>query len=246
MKDQELFLKYQETKDVELRNRIVEDFIYLAEILAKKYVGKGVDYDDLFQVASLGLVHAVERFDASKGFEFASFATPTIIGDIKRYFRDKTWAVKVPRRVKEISAQVYNMKETLTNELHRPPTVQEIANRLEISDEDVLLGLEGGQNFTTFSLQGSFDSDSDEEEGGAAFEKFSGIEEAGFETFENADLIRSVMKDLDSNEKAIFKMRFLENQTQAEVGEALGMSQMTISRIEKRMREKFIQEYHKV
>ena len=113
MTEKDLFLKYRETKDPKLRNRIVEDHMYMVDILISKYLNKGVEYDDLYQVASLALISAVERFDPDKGFEFSSFATPTIVGDIKKHFRDKAWSMKVPRRIKELSSKLPKIKDSL-------------------------------------------------------------------------------------------------------------------------------------
>jgi RNA polymerase sigma factor (sigma-70 family) len=132
--NKELFEKYQETRSIELRNKIVEKYLYIVDILIKKYLNKGVDYEDLYQVGSMALVFAVERYDVSKGYEFTSFATPTIIGEIKRYFRDKGWAVKVPRRLKEISAQIPPAKEYLYGKLNRTPTIKELSEYLGIEE----------------------------------------------------------------------------------------------------------------
>ena len=136
--NKELFEKYQETRSIELRNKIVEKYLYIVDILIKKYLNKGVDYEDLYQVGSMALVFAVERYDVSKGYEFTSFATPTIIGEIKRYFRDKGWAVKVPRRLKEISAQIPPAKEYLYGKLNRTPTIKELSEYLGYTEEEIL------------------------------------------------------------------------------------------------------------
>ena len=119
MMEQELFIKYKNNPNIELRNEIVEKHLYMVDILIRKYLGKGVEYDDLYQVGALALVSAVERFDPDKGFEFSSFATPTILGEIKKYFRDKQWSLKVPRRLKEIAAKVQETKDALYTEYHR-------------------------------------------------------------------------------------------------------------------------------
>mgnify|MGYP000882023631 CR=1 FL=1 len=236
--NRELFDRYQRTKSIELRNEIVERYLYIVEILIKKYLNKGVDYEDLYQVGSMALVFAVERFDPSKGYEFTSFATPTIIGEIKRYFRDKGWAVKVPRRLKEISSQLPPAKEYLFGRLNRIPTVAELAEYLGYSEEEILEAMESGQAYSTYSLNQTFEEGGDEGEG-AALEKFTGREEQGYHSFENADLIKTVLKDLSDKEKDIFKRRFFNNETQQVIAEEMGVSQMTISRLEKKIREKF-------
>ena len=236
--NKELFDRYRETKNIELRNEIVEKYLYIVDILIKKYLNKGVDYEDLYQVGSMALVFAVERYDAGKGYEFTSFATPTVIGEIKRYFRDKGWAIKVPRRLKEISAQISPAKEYLYGRLNRIPTVTELAEYLGYTEEEILEAMEGGQAYSTYSLNQTFDEGGDEGEG-AMLEKYTGREEHGYHSFENAELIKTVMKDLSDKEKDIFKRRFFKNETQQDIAEEMGVSQMTISRLEKKIREKF-------
>jgi RNA polymerase sigma-B factor len=240
-----LFAEYARTRSEETRNRIVELYLYLAEILSKKYTGRGIDYDDLFQVASMALVLAVERFDPSKGFAFSSFATPTIIGEIKRYFRDKSWAVKVPRRVKELSLQLTDAREKLQAENGRPPTVPQLAEYLGCSEEDVLEALETGQNYRAYSLNQEVGGGADSEESGTSLDHFMSVEETGYASFENADLIKSVMDKLSDREKAVFRDRMLGSKTQQEVAREFGVSQMTISRLESEIREKFRKEYYK-
>lgn len=240
--NKKLFEEYSHTKSIDLRNEIVEKYLYMVDILVKKYLNKGVEYDDLYQVGSMALVFAVERYDMSKGFEFASFATPTIIGEIKRYFRDKGWAVKVPRRLKEISSLIPKAKETLYGKLYRTPTVSEIAEYLGFTEEEILEAMEGGQAYGTYSLNQTFEESGDDGDG-IALEKFTGIEESGYERFENVQLIKSVMADLSDTEKEVFKRRFFENETQQDIASSMGVSQMTISRIEKKLKEKFRQEY---
>jgi len=236
--NKDLFDRYRETKSIELRNEIVEKYLYIVDILIKKYLNKGVDYEDLYQVGSMALVFAVERYDASKGYEFTSFATPTIIGEIKRYFRDKGWAIKVPRRLKEISAQISPAKEHLYGRLNRIPTIAELAAYLGYTEEEILEAMEGGQAYSTYSLNQTFEEGGDEGDG-AVLEKYTGREEHGYRSFENAELIKTVMKDFSDKEKDIFRRRFFENETQQDIAEEMGVSQMTISRLEKKIREKF-------
>lgn len=239
-----LFEEYSHTKDVSLRNQIVEKYLYMVVVLAKKYINKGVDYDDLYQIGSMALVFAVERFDPTKGFEFTSFATPTIIGEIKRYFRDKGWAIKVPRKWKEISAKLPGAKEVLGQRLGRAPKVSEIAVYLGSSEEDVLEAMESGQAYGTYSLQQTF------EEGGgdgdsSIFERFAATDETGYVNFENAELVKSVVSKLSDHEKMVFQMRFIDSLTQQEIAEQRGVSQMTISRLEKKLKDKFKDEYYR-
>lgn len=232
-----LFDEYSRTGNIELRNRIVEHYLYMVDILVRKYMNRGVEYEDLYQVGSMALVLAVERFDPSKGYEFTSFATPTIIGEIKRYFRDKGWAVKVPRRLKEIAAKLQKAKEDLTHRFHRAPTVGELSEYLHEPEELILEAMEGGKSYGTYSLQQTFDENGDGEN--PLYEKYTGREDSAFESFENADLIKSVMRELSPQEQEIFQMRFIQNKTQQEIANTFDISQMTVSRIEKRLRDKF-------
>ena len=242
MDTEALFREYKETKSESVRNEIVEQNLHLASIIARKYVNRGVDYDDLFQVASYALVLAVERFDAEKGVQFASYATPTIIGEIKKYFRDTSWALKVPRRIKELSTKIPAAKEALEKQINRVPTVAELAAYMEISEEEVLEALESRRAYTAFSLDQS-QEDIDEGSESISFEKYLGSEEEGYEDLETSGVLESVMADLSPLEKDIIKRRLGREMTQKEVADLLGVSQMTVSRIEKAMREKFRTEY---
>ena len=229
--------EYCRTRDMALRNEIVEHYLYVVDILVKKYLNRGVDYEDLYQVGSMALIMAVERFDSSKGFEFSSFATPTIIGEIKRYFRDKGWAVKVPRRLKEVSAQIPKVRDEIERRTGKVPTVAEIAEVLGVSQELVLEAMESSHSYGTYSLNQTFD-DSGEEGDSSVFEKYLGQREAGYDSFELSDMIRSVYNDLSEKEQEIFRLRFMENKTQQEIADLQGTSQMTVSRIEKKLKEK--------
>ncbi len=239
-----LFEEYNRTKNIEIRNRLVENYLYMVDILAKKYINKGVDYDDLYQIGSMALVFAVERFDPGKGYEFTSFATPTIIGEIKRYFRDKGWAIKVPRKWKEISAKLPAAKETLSQKLGRTPLVLELAEYLGVSEEDVLEAMESGQAYGTFSLQQTFDDGGSEGEA-PVFERYTAKEETGYANFENSEVVKAVMRKLNDKEKKVFSMRFFEDKTQQQIADEIGVSQMTISRLEKKLRNKFREEYYR-
>ena len=240
---EEIFREYQETKSQELRDKLVEANLHLAEILARKYIGRGIDYDDLYQIASYGLVLAVDRFDPEKGVKFVTYATPTIIGEIKKYFRDTMWSLKVPRRMKEISIKILGAKERLQEALGRVPTVADLAEHLELSEEDILEALESGRAFSTFSLDQ--ESDQFDDNDAYSYEKYLGDEEEGYSIFENSEVLERVINKLTPTEKEIMRKRFLHEISQKEVAEALGISQMTVSRIEKAMKEKFRNEYNR-
>jgi RNA polymerase sigma-B factor len=240
----ELFEEYSRTKDLNIRNQIVEKYLYMVDILAKKFINKGVDYDDLYQIGSMALVFAVERFDPNKGYEFTSFATPTIIGEIKRYFRDKGWAVKVPRKWKEISAKLPAAKEALHQRLGRAPLVSEIAEYLGYSEEDILEAMESGQAYGTFSLQQTYDDGGNEGEA-SIFEKYTARDEVGYINFENNEVIKAVLNKLNDQERKVFRMRFFDEKTQQQIADEIGVSQMTVSRLEKKLRDKFREEYYR-
>ncbi|MCI7303816.1 MAG: SigB/SigF/SigG family RNA polymerase sigma factor [Clostridiales Family XIII bacterium] len=241
MLKEELFNQYQRTKDRTLRNEIVESYLYMVDILIRKYLNKGVEYDDLYQVGAMALIAAVERFDPSKGYEFSSFATPTIIGEIKKYFRDKEWSVKVPRRLKELSGKVQSAREELFNQLQRNPTIPELADYIGYSEEEVLQAMEGSMAYNAYSLNQTFDESGEEGES-SALEKYAAIEDGGYDRLEYTEMISKVLNELSDTNKYIFKERFVEDKSQAEIAKRLGVSQMTISRAEKNIRERFQRE----
>lgn len=244
MNQQELFIEYKDNPTIEVRNQIVEKYLYMVDILIRKYLGKGVEYDDLYQVGALALVSAVERFDPGKGFEFSSFATPTILGEIKKYFRDKQWSLKVPRRLKEIAAKVQEAKDDLYSELHRKPTIEEISAKTEISVEQIIEAMEGAQAYGTYSLDKTFDEQG--EDGESAFlERYTGFDEKGYERVEINEIINKVMNSFNDQYRYIFKERFLYNKSQGEIAKTLNISQMTVSRAEKNIIERFKAEIHK-
>ena len=232
MVDQELFEQYKQNPTIENRNAIVEKNLYMVDILIRKYLGKGVDYDDLYQVGALALVSAVERFDPSKGFEFSSFATPTILGEIKKYFRDKQWSLKVPRRLKEIAAKVQEVSDTFYSENQRPATAREIAELTGFTEEQVLEAIEGGKAYGTYSLDKTFE-DAGEDGDSAFLEKYTGFDEQGYGQVETAEIIENVVARLSDQHKFIFNERFLKNRSQSDIAKDLGISQMTVSRAEK-------------
>ena len=236
-----MFLKYRETKDPKLRNRIVEDHMYMVDILISKYLNKGVEYDDLYQVASMALISAVERFDPDKGFEFSSFATPTIVGDIKKHFRDKAWSMKVPRRVKELSSRLPKVKDRLTAELGRAPNVDELAEAMNSDRAEILEVIEGGKAYSTMSLDRKF-ADWGEDSDSPAYEKFTADREKGYDRLEYQEMIDKVLSELSDTNMYIFRKRFLENRSQMEIAKDLGVSQMTISRAERNIKARFAQE----
>ncbi len=236
IKNIDLFLKYKESKDVELRNEIFIKYQYLADIISRKYLNKGVEQEDIHQIASLGLIYAIERYDVTKGFEFTSFATPTILGEVKKYFRDKGWAIKVPRRIQEISKKINVATNTLTFELNRKPTVKELAEYLKYSEEEILESMEAGKLFTSQSLNVTFDSGGDSKD--VELADYIRDEENNYELIENEDFLKKSLEGLNKLEKSVIEERFYNNLTQKDLAIKLNISQMTVSRLEKRALEK--------
>lgn len=242
--DKSLFEKYKKTGNIEYRNKIVEKYLYIVNILVKRYLNKGIEYDDLYQVGSMALVLASERFDIDRGVDFPAFATPTILGEIKRYFRDKGWAMKVPRRMKDISIKIPKIQQDLENRLQRSPQISEIAKEIGVSEELVLEAMESGQAYSAYSLQQGIEQ-SDGENGESFLERYMGEDDSNFVTLEHADFIKNAMEKFTPEEKLFCKMRFTEGKTQQEIAERLSVSQMTVSRIEKKIKAKFKEEYAK-
>ncbi len=236
-KEEAEFLELRRTGDLELRNKIITDHLYIAEILAKKYLNRGIEYDDLFQVASIGLIYAVDRFDVSKGYAFSSFATPTIIGEIKRHFRDKGWVIRVPRRIQELSKKINLARNALSQDLQRQPTVDDIAEYLNVSVEEVLEAMEASQVYSPQSLDKSFDTGVDDREMSLA--DVLGEEDESFENIDFSDVVEKLTSHLNDLEKKIFYYRYYDKRTQISIAEELQVSQMTVSRIEKKIIQKF-------
>lgn len=238
---EELFRRYRDAPSEELRNELAESYLYLAEILSHKYSNKGIDYEDLYQVAAYALLLAVERYDPDKGVQFASYATPTIIGEIKKHFRDTTWSLKVPRRLKEVSMRIPAAKARLQEKLHHIPTIAELADYMQISEEEVLEALESSKAYTAYSLEQETEDSADDSV--PQSERYLGSIEEGYGAFELSAVLEKVMAGLSDTEKDIVRRRFLDETTQREAAQALGLSQMTVSRIEKALRSKFRREF---
>jgi RNA polymerase sigma-B factor len=243
METKELFNIYSNDKNIEIRNILIERHMYLANILAKKYINKGVDFDDIYQVASLALIYAIDRYDIEKGYEFSSFATPTIIGEIKKYFRDKVWTVKVPRRIQELSKKISEAKLFLEQKNKRSPKAIDIANYLECTEEEVLEAIEASYGYQPMSLDTSNNDDSDDKE--ITLKDKVGQEETSFGNIENMDFINKFVETLNELEVKIFKDRFFLDKTQSVIAKELEISQMTVSRLERKIIEKLKKEYEK-
>jgi RNA polymerase sigma-B factor len=223
-----LFVEYRRTRDRALRNQIIEANLGLAESLARRYGGRGERSEDLSQVAMLGLVKAVERFEPERGLAFSSFAAPTIEGELKRHFRDKRWAVRMPRRLQELSLEVNQSLGTLAQRFGRSPTLSEVAVETGLSEETVLEALEAGRAASATSL--------DAPAGGEGAGQWSPAEQLGkgdqeLERVEQRLTLASLLEALPERERNIIILRFFDGLAQAEIARRFGISQMQVSRL---------------
>jgi len=218
------FVRFAATRNPRLRDRLVEDHLGLAHQLARRFANRGESHDDLVQVASLGLVQAVDRFDPALGFEFSTFATRTVLGELKRHFRDRGWAVRAPRRIQELYLELGAAADTLTQELGHPPTVGELAGRTGATEEAVLEALEAGQGYRTTSI------DAPDDREGTLTARLGAIE-AGYEGADDHHVLVDALADLPDRERTILHLRFVEGLTQSEIAIRVGVSQMHVSRL---------------
>ncbi len=227
----ELFHRWCHHRDRRARDELVQRFLPLARKLAHRYRGAHEPIEDLFQVASLGLVKAVDRFDMSRGTAFSSFAVPTILGELKRYFRDCGWSVHVPRGAQEQALKVEEAQQTLTTKRGRPPTVPELAQYLELSVQDVLEALETAGAHHAASLDAPH---TDEEGGTGTLGSLFGSEDERYSLVEDGLTITAAARQLPLHERRVLQLRFLEDLTQTQIAERIGVSQMQVSRILRR------------
>jgi len=221
--------EYARSGDKELRDEIVASQVGLAEYLARRFKNRGEPIEDLIQVALLGLLKAVERFDPGRGLEFSTFATPTIVGELKRHFRDKGWAVRVPRRVQELHLRMGTVVNGLSQELGRSPTIPEIASRAEVSVDEVLEAMEAGRAYRFSSIDAPVGDDDDRAPSPAAAQL--GEDDTGLEEVEQRMLLSPLIASLPKREQMIIHLRFFRGMTQSEIATRLGISQMHVSRL---------------
>jgi len=227
----ELFVRWQKHGDQRAREELVERFLPLARKLARRYAGPREPFEDLMQVASLGLVKAVDRFDTQRGTAFSSFAVPTILGELKRYFRDLGWSVHVPRGAQELALKVEEAQQQLTTKTGRPPSVQDLALYLEMSMEDVLEALETASAHHSTSLDAP--REDGEEESGSLADAF-GEEDERYELIDASVTIAAAARQLSARERRVLVLRFVEDLTQTQIADQIGVSQMQVSRILRR------------
>ncbi len=238
--DDELFNQYKKTKDTSLRNEIIERYMYLADAIVKKYLNKGIEYDDLFQVACFGLVLAAERFDESVGVKFSTYATPTIMGEIKKYFRDKGYLLKLPRKLYDVFQKANRIRLKKMEYDGYVPTIDEIASVLKIEKKDVIdaMAFESVVNVLSFDMP-VYDEHS------PALSQVIGYEEDGFLVVDNKEFLKYAMENLTTEEKRFIIQRYYRNNSQRTIAQKWQVSQMYISRLERRVLEKLKQLYFK-
>lgn len=224
----ELLNAYCQTKDPDLRNQVAEAYLYLAQAVARRFTGRGVELEDLVQVASIALLHAIERFDADKGLAFTTFAMPTLTGEVRNYLRDKSRLVRLPRRGSELLPRIAREREAFWQENAREPTVNELAERLRISADDVIDALEMQRTTQAMSL------DMTPTEDGPTLENLLGQDEEEYDRIEADDMITHMLSQLEGTSRFVIEERFLRQRSQRDVAKDLGVSQMQVSRLERR------------
>jgi RNA polymerase sigma-B factor len=208
-----------------VRDELVTMHLPLVHHLARRYRDRGESIDDLVRVGTVGLIKAVDRFDVSRDVEFSTYATPTILGEIKRHFRDRTWAVRVPRRLQELQAQVTARTDELTRTLERSPTVRELAASLDVSEDDILDAIEARHAYATGTI------DDDDDEGTSSVTSRLGFDDPAFEAIDDRETLRPLLEQLPERERRIILLRFFHHMSQTQIADELGMSQMHVSRL---------------
>jgi RNA polymerase sigma-B factor len=227
-----LLIAYHRDGDPEARERALVELMPLVRALAARYSGRGEPMEDLVQVGALGLVKAFDRFDVDRGVEFTSYAVPTIVGEIRRHFRDKTWAMHVPRRLKELSVRLSRVLDELTIELGRSPTIAELAKATEAEEEDVIDALDSAHAYSTRSLHASYDDGGDD-----SLADRLGTDDTGYEEVDDGSVVAAGLDTLDERERRIVELRFFQELTQSQIAAEIGISQMHVSRLLRRALE---------
>jgi len=234
-RDRELLRRYHEQGDLSAREQLIEQYLSLVRSLARRYAYRGEQLDDLVQIGCIGLIKAIDRFDVDRGVELTTYATPNIIGEIKRHFRDKGWSVRVPRGLQELNVQLSRLVEELTVQLGRSPTISELSEASGAEEEEVLEALESGRAYTSLSLSGA--TAGDEEDALDPMETL-GEEEHQYEVSEEWAVIAPGLRALDDRERKILHLRFFQGLTQSQIAQQVGISQMHVSRLIRRSLEK--------
>jgi RNA polymerase sigma-B factor len=234
-----LLRAYREDGDLAARERLIESLIPVVRSIAYRYAGRGEQIDDLEQVASVGLIKAIDRFDLDRDVELMTYVFPTVVGELKRHFRDRGWSVTVPRRLKELHYRLSRLIEELTATLGRSPTISELAQDAGVDEEEVVEALEVGRAYASRSLTRALDSD---DGGRVELIDLLDDEERGYETAENRELLSSGLRALDERERRIIHLRFVDGLTQSQIAVEIGISQMHVSRLIRRALETLSEE----
>ena len=237
--DRALLRRYHEHGDLQAREQLIEQYMSLVRSLARRYSYRGEQLDDLVQIGSIGLIKAIDRFDIDRGVELTTYATPNIIGEIKRHFRDRGWAVRVPRGLQELNVQLSKLIEQLTVQLGRSPTIPELAKAAGVEEEEVLEALESGRAYTSLSLSSGGGSEDGEELD--PLESLGELEHQ-YEVSEDRAVLAPGFKVLDERERKIIQLRFFDGLTQSQIAQQIGISQMHVSRLIRRSLEKIREE----
>jgi RNA polymerase sigma-B factor len=235
--DQELLRLYHAQNDLEAREKLIEQYLPLVRSLARRYSYRGEQLEDLVQVGCIGLIKAIDRFDIDRGVELTTYATPNIIGEIKRHFRDKGWSVRVPRGLQELNVRLSHLVEDLTVQLERSPTIAELAKAAGVEEEEVLEALESGQAYATLSLSATGGGGSDDGSELDPLESLGELEHE-YEVSEDRAVLAPGLRALDDRERRILHLRFFEGLTQSQIAQQVGISQMHVSRLIRRALEK--------
>jgi RNA polymerase sigma-B factor len=237
--DKILLRRYHDEGDLAAREELIERYMSLVRSLARRYAYRGEQLEDLVQIGAIGLIKAIDRFDLDRGVELTTYATPNIIGEIKRHFRDKGWSVRVPRGLQELNVQVSKLIEQLTVQLGRSPTIAELANAADVEEEAVLEALESGRAYSSVSLSSGGGSD---EDGELDPLESLGTLEHEYEVSEDRAVLAPGLAALDDRERRILQLRFFEGLTQSQIAQQVGISQMHVSRLIRRSLEKMREE----
>jgi RNA polymerase sigma-B factor len=222
-----LLLAYKREGDGQARDQLIVEMLPLVRSLAMRYAGRGEAFDDLVQAGSIGLIKAIDRFDVDRGVELSTYAVPTIVGEIRRHFRDKAWALHVPRRLKELNFKLSRLLDDLTAEYGRSPTVAELAKATGAEEDEVIEALDSAYAYSAHSLSATLEDDDD----GSGLSGTLGREESGYEMVEEGALVAVGFDALDERERRIVQLRFYAGLTQSQIAAEIGISQMHVSRL---------------
>ena len=227
----ELFRRYKEEGDEEAREQLIVSHVNLVRYIAAKFKNRGEPLDDLIQVGTIGLIKAIDRFDPSRGLEFTTYATPTIMGEIKRHFRDKGWTIRVPRRLQELSAKVNSATDELTAQLQRSPSIEEVADYLDTTADEVLEAMESSSAYSSVPLEGQ--GNNEEDDAPSVIDRYASVD-GDLEASDDRMVLEEVIGEFPEADQQAIRMRFIDGMTQVEIAKRLGISQVQVSRMLRR------------